>query len=53
MMRASRPTAAAIMPETAVSRNTGATASWMPWVMVLVSIGKAMGGLSRRAAVRG
>src|SRR5215218_5283382 len=42
MMRASRPATAPIMPETAVSRNTGATASWMPWVIVVESRGNAI-----------
>ena len=43
MMRASRPATAPIIPETAVSRNTGATASRMPWLMVSGSRGRAMG----------
>jgi hypothetical protein len=42
MMRASRPATAPIIPDTAVSRNTGATASWMPWVTAPGSRGKAM-----------
>src|SRR6218665_4136404 len=33
MMRASRAATALIMPETAVTRNTGASANCMPWVM--------------------
>ena len=40
MMRASRPATAPIMPATAVNKKTGATASWMPWVMVLGSVGQ-------------
>lgn len=46
MMRASRPATAPIMPETAVSKNTGATASWMPWVMTEGSVGMAISGSS-------
>jgi Co/Zn/Cd efflux system component len=44
MMRASRPATAPIIPDTAVSRNTGATASWMPWVMLSLSSGQIMAG---------
>src|SRR5690242_19039316 len=45
MMRASRPATAPIIPDTAVSMNTGATASWMPCVTAAVSRGNAMAAI--------
>src|SRR5215212_6723178 len=50
MMRPSRPATAPIIPETAVSRNTGATASWMQCVMAVLSKGEAIRGVWRRPA---
>ncbi len=38
MIRARQPATAPIMPDTALSKNTGATARWMPWAAALVSI---------------